>query len=249
MESIIESSKLTLESLSVTLKNKYTHIKYNDQSLLLKTPIMISPFGIVNIHNNYYFDLSLRSNNSDVEKFYKWIRDFESRIKDLVQSVNTQLKSDNFVSCLKNNSDDGQNLRTKIDFQKQSFLLDIFYNNHIDKSLIDKLKKSSLYCLLKCQPIWNLDSKWGYSWRVLKIFVKNIHPLNEYAFIDNLSSERNLDKDDEEKDQELIDSIDIHLENFQPLPNTNLDYKGPDIQKVVQKQLQKMKKKNKNNSN
>lgn len=243
MESIIDSSKLTLEPLSVTFKNKCTYIKYNSQSLLIKTPIMISPFGIVNIHNNYYFDLSLENDNPNVYIFYQWIKDFESRLKDLVQSINTELKSDDFVSCIKNSTDYGGNLRSKIDYQKQSFLLDILYNNQIDKSLIDKLKKSSLYCLLKCQPIWNLHNKWGYSWKVLKIFVKNIHPLNDYAFIDEPSPKKKSEPEDEQQDQELIDSIDIHLQDFQPMPNILPDYKGPDVQQVVQKQLQKMKKK------
>lgn len=242
MESIIDSNKLTLESLSVTLKNKYIHIKYNNQSLLIKTPIMISPFGIVNIHNNYYFDLSLESDDSNVYSFYKWLRDFESKLNNLVQSLDTQLSSDNFVSCIKDNDDYGGNLRTKIDYQKQSFLLDVLYNNQINKSLIDKLKKGSLYCLLKCQPIWKLNNKWGYSWRVLKIFVKKIYLLNDYAFIDE-PSPKTKSETNQEQDQELIDSIDIHLNDFQPISDTLTDYKGPDVQEVVQKQLQKMKKK------
>lgn len=243
MESIIDFSKLTLEAITVTLKNKYIYIKYNGQSLLIKTPIMISPFGIININNNYYLDLSLQNDNTNVDIFYQWIRNFESRLQILVQSEDPELKAEDFVSCIKNNCDCNGNLRTKIDYQKQSLLFDISYNNQIDKSLVDKLKKSSLYCLLKCQPIWRLNNKWGYSWKVLKIFVKNIHPLNDYAFVDEPSPKKKSGLEDEQQDQELIDSIDIHLEDFKPISNTLSDYKGPDVQQVVKKQLQKMKKK------
>ena len=66
-------------------------------------------------------DLSLENDNPKVYTFYKWILDFESRLKDLVHNVNADLNPDYFISCIKNKTEYGGNLRTKVEIQKQSF--------------------------------------------------------------------------------------------------------------------------------
>lgn len=236
MESIIDSSKLTIKPLSMETKNKIIYIKYNSQSLLIKTPIMTCPLGMTNIHNNYYLDLLFDDDNFEIFSFYRWIIDFESKIKELISELNPNLTKDNFVSCLKDNYVSTNKMRTKIDCRNNKFSLDI-YSNHEDEQLINKLKEAKLYCLLKCQPIWQMNNKWGYSWRVQKIFVKKVSSLNTYAFIDNKE-----DKNIIEIEQDLNDSADIYFHDFHPLNKSIKDYIAPSVTETITKQFKKIKK-------
>lgn len=240
MESIVDASKLTLEPISVSLKTKFINIKYNCQSLIIKTPVMVSPLGIDSLKSNYYLGLSLESDYLKVDNFYQWILEFESKLKFLVPTLNQSLKAENFISCFKNKNEYGKYLRTKIDPKEPS--LEIFYKNEICNSIINKLEKSTLCCLLKCQSIWQLNNNWGYSWKVLKIFVKQICPLNEYAFIDAPPSEKNLAISNDDDDRDFIDSIDIHFQDFKPIHSNLTEYNCPDVKKTVQKQFKIMKK-------
>lgn len=237
MESIIDHQRLSVNPISIETKNKIIYIIYNSQSLLIKTPVMTSPFGMTNIHNNYYLDLLFDDNNFEIYTFYQWILKFESKTKELVSELNPNLTKDNFVSCLKGDYSLNNKMRTKIEYKNNKFSLDI-YSFEQDKNLITKLKESKMYCLLKCQPIWEMNKKWGYSWRVLKIFVKSISPLNTYAFVDNQENNNNI----LEFEEDLNDSADIYFKNFYPVNKTVTDYVAPDVNETVEKQFKKIKK-------
>ena len=239
MESIIDSSKLTIKPLSLETKNKIVYIKYNFQTLLIKTPVMSSPLGMTNIHNNYYLDLLFDDDNFEISAFYRWILEFESKVIELVSESNPTLTKENFVSCLKDNYVSTKKMRTKIDCRNNKFSLDI-YSKQEDDQLINKLKEGKMYCLLKCQPIWEMNDKWGYSWRVQKIFVQEISSLNTYAFIDTME-----DKNILEIEQDLNDSADIYFQSFNPLDKSVTDYIAPDVTETITKQFKKIKKKNK----
>lgn len=239
MESIIDSSKLTIKPLSLETKNKIIYIKYNSQTLLIKTPVMTSPLGMTNIHNNHYLDLLFDDDNFEISAFYGWILEFESKVIELVSESNPTLTKEKFVSCLKDNYVSTKKMRTKIDCRNNKFSLDI-YSKQEDDQLINKLKDGKMYCLLKCQPIWEMNDKWGYSWRVQKIFVQEISSLNTYAFIDTRE-----DKNLIETEQDLNDSADIYFQNFNPLDKSVKDYIAPDVTETITKQFKKIKKKNK----
>jgi hypothetical protein len=196
---------------------------------------------MTNIHNNYYLDLLFDDKNFEILSFYQWILDFESRIIELVSELNPTLTKDNFISCLKDHYVSTKKMRTKIDCRNNKFSLDI-YSKQEYKQLINKLKDGKMYCLLKCQPIWELNNKWGYSWRVQKIFVQQISSLNTYAFIDTKE-----DKNILEIEQDLNDSADIYFQSFNPVDKSVTNYSAPDVTETITKQFKKIKKKNKKN--
>ena len=236
MESIIDSSRLKIDPISLENKNKTMYIKYNFQSLLIKSPVMTSPQGVFNVQNSYYLDLLFDDDNYESYIFYQWIVGFESKIKELVLELNPNLTSDNFVSCLKKDYISTNKIRTKIDNRNNKLSLEIYSKKEDDKS-IDKLKDGKMYSLLKCQPIWEMNNKWGYSWRLQKIFIKEISPLNTYAFVDTQE-----DKNILEIEKDLNDSADIYFKNFYPVNETVTDYIAPDVNEIVEKQFKKIKK-------
>lgn len=241
MESIINHKQLNIEPISLVLKNKIIYIKFNSQTLLVKTPVLTTPFGVNTIENNYYLDFSSDIEEDDINSFFNWIRAFESKIQKLMPEINPDLTESNFVSCLKNSYSNYENLRTKIEYKNKQANIDI-YSKYKDKDLLKKLKQGKMYSLLKCQPIWIMNNKWGYSWRAQKIFIENLHLFSNYAFQD----EDNTSKinQDIELEQDLNDAIDIHFQEFTPIHRSE-DYIGPDIIKTVKKQLRKIKKKKK----
>ena len=238
MESILNFNKLTTEPISVLAKNKVFYIKYNYQTLFLKTPLMISPFGINKNQNNYYLDLSLDKETTNIAFFYQWLQEFESKVKYLLKEVDPELIDNNFVSCIKYNGDSFKNLRTKVDSKNGDTKINI-HSKYQDKDLSKKLKQGKMYCLLKCQSVWKMNGKWGYSWRVEDIFVKEINLFSGYAF-------REISKthstEDETIEQDLNDSIDIFFNEGTPICESK-NYSAPDIRKTIKKQYLKIKKK------
>ena len=88
MNTILKFLNVNIDSLSIkkqiNISNEYTHypIKYNNNNLIIQTPIVYLPFGINKYNNKSYIDMSfINSSNNSMSQFKNSIVDITKYIK------------------------------------------------------------------------------------------------------------------------------------------------------------------------
>jgi hypothetical protein len=194
---------------------KHVNITYNLKEcilnkILLKTPIMLVPFGIkkyddtdIKNKNKYYIDLSFQNinNNNDSDFFLKKMKELDTFIISESEKYLNEwdLKKDNlnieklYVKQIRYNyKNTGINYPPtfKIKIKKNNTG---FFNTKIitdNKNIENNIEKyitpnSHIQIIMQCNGLWSINNNFGLTWKVkyLKLF-KSDNLLN-YSFIDN----------------------------------------------------------------
>ena len=172
------------------LKEDFIKILYKDKIFKITTPTLRCPFGIKEFKYNkedllprYSFSLSLDKINIDErnKKFYEFIKEFENSIYKFVKSKKEIYYQD--LHKKKFPKTFSSKIYEKVGYSPL-FNLDlksdtkIYLSSEEEISYEDLLKKNlnNFYtsCEIICNGIWINDKKFGISWKVSKLFIKDI---------------------------------------------------------------------------
>jgi hypothetical protein len=198
-----------------TQNNSFFPIMYKTptltlNNLLFETPWMDAPFGICQYNNEkdkkegkYYLDLSFNGYNYDTEikNFYRVIENIDNYILNFIDtyynSYNNKKENYNYnqqIRYNKNNSKYPPTIKLKI-FENNTKIVDL-YNKEVDDFCEYIQPNSKVQALIRCNGLWCFENKWGLSWKVCKLSVKQPDVLLEYPFIDNDKYNETSDSDD-----------------------------------------------------
>ena len=181
MNEILKCQTLDLSKISIkkriNISSSFTNfpIKYNDNNLVIQTPIVYIPFGISSYNNKKYIDISLINSQNDEN-----MKLFKKNILEIDDIVKSKFKRNTFSSSYKKTNFYPDRLRL-------SFYDDMLIFNE-KKELIDISKiKSKIYVKLLISPqyIWKKSSLIGILWSILQVKTYSKPILNEYSFIDD----------------------------------------------------------------
>jgi hypothetical protein len=172
------------------LKEDFIKILYKDKIFKITTPTLRCPFGIKEFKYNkedllsrYSFSLSLDKINIDErnKKFYEFIKEFENSIYKFVKSKKEiyyqDLHKKKFPKAFSSKIYEkvGYSPLFNLDLKSDT---KIYLSSEEEISYEDLLKKNlnNFYtsCEIICNGIWINDKKFGISWKVSKLFIKDI---------------------------------------------------------------------------
>ena len=265
MNEILKCQTLDISRISIkkriNISSSFTNfpIKYNDNNLVVQTPIVYIPFGISSYNNKKYIDISLINSQSD-----KNMKLLKKKILEMETLVKSKFKKNNFASSYKKTTFYPDRLRL-------SFYDDMLVFNE-KKEQIDISKiNSKMYVKLLISPqyVWKKSNLIGILWSILQVKVYSKPILNEYSFIDDdddvdiskytkmlkcrvpvqaIKNKMMMDK----VDTKLLDKhmgIDTTIPICPPPPPINLDiFKKKKLLKTVSKQKLNLNKNNNSNS-
>jgi hypothetical protein len=226
MELSIKTEHFTSKFLYINLNNNnssFYPILYRTPTLcltnlLFETPWMDAPFGICQYNNEkdknegkYHLDLSFNGYIYDVEikNFYRVITNIDNFIINFIDNYQDCLgitkkgnyKYNNQIRYNKNNPKYPPTIKLKI-FEQNTKIVDLYgkdvnnFNEYIQPN-------SKVQALIRCNGLWSYENKWGVSWKVCKLVVKNPDILPELAFIDNFN------KKEKEKEKEKGNGLEL----------------------------------------
>ena len=179
----VDIKNITLKN-KINISNDFTNypIKYNNNNLIIQTPIVYLPFGINKYNNKSYIDISFINIKND---------NVMCEFKELIVNIHTFIKKKiskkiKFVSSFKSTEYYPDRLRL-------SFYEDILVFNE-SKSLITlDYVKSKIYSKLLIIPqfLWTNNEVSGIVWNILQMKIYSKPMLETYSFIDD---EVNIDK-------------------------------------------------------
>lgn len=155
--------KINLENLEIIDNNtEFLSVKYNENPLLIDTPIMYVPFGLEKEYNNFIVKLQFNKNNKETIDFYNFILELEERIKSLLHSNN--LKSE----ILHTNKKYDPLLKTKIVTIKNKLTVEYLINNS-NGNIYDFNKKSNIQALLMVDNVFRKQDNFYFKFKLKKI--------------------------------------------------------------------------------
>ena len=181
MNEILKCQNLDISKLSIkkriNISSSFTNfpIKYNDNNLIVQTPIVYIPFGISCYNNKKYIDISLINcqNDENMKAFKKTILNIDSLVK-------SKFKKNTFSSSYKKTNFYPDRLRL-------SFYDDmLIFNDKKEQIDLSKLKpKLYVKLLISPQYVWKKSNLIGILWSILQVKIYSKPILNEYSFIDD----------------------------------------------------------------
>jgi len=176
--------KLLTIKKQINISNEFTNypIKYDNNNLIIQTPIMYIPFGINKYNNKSYIDISfINSDKNDMKKLKSIILNINNHIKKKFKKKNIK-----FLSSFKSTEFYPDRLRL-------SFYDDILVFSESKKLLnLDYIKsKSYVKLLIIPQFIWTNNNSYGIVWNILQMKIYSKPMLDTYSFIDD---DINIDK-------------------------------------------------------
>lgn len=171
-------------------------------NLLFETPWMDAPFGVCQYNNSkdklegkYYIDLSFNGYNYDneIRNFYKVIESIDNYVINFIDNnyssttnTNDSCNYNHQIRYNKNNPKYPPTLKLKI-FKNNTKIVDMFNTETEVKDFCEYIQPNAkIQALIRCNGLWFFDNKWGLSWKVCKLNVKNNinHILSDYPFND-----------------------------------------------------------------
>jgi hypothetical protein len=222
MELSIKPEHFTSKFLHITINNQNQNQTPNQNNLffpiiyktptltlnnlLFETPWMEAPFGICQYNNEkdkqeekYYLDLSFNGYNYDTEikHFFKVMENIDNYIINFIETFyHNKKETYNYNSQIrynKNNTKYPPTIKLKI-FKNSTKIVDIF-EKKIDDFTENIKPNSKIKALIRCNGVWCFENKWGLSWKVCKLSVKQPDILIDYPFIDNNDNDNDTDND------------------------------------------------------
>ena len=151
------------------LKYEYSQLYFlKNPFLLVTTPVMVCPFGISSINNNFSMCLQFTNYMEDpiMNNFYKFIQALEYKQMDLLGLEEDE--EDLFISQIiqdKQNKYD-PNLKIKLPFNYNKFDTDIYSDNHPISSIMHVPKFAKMECDIYLDKIWKFNDKYISKWKV-----------------------------------------------------------------------------------
>lgn len=210
MESIIKFNELDSNNVNLEYKKNKLLITYANTELYLYTPITYLPFGVNTTYSNHFIDISLSTDNNDIQIFSNQLLNLEKKFQEeyLIKRslLNTNKTNFIFTSNIKRKNGFSKFLRSKIYKKNDDYDTEIYYENNIplNNFQFDKLKESFCSFLLKITGIWEMNDKWGYNVRIVHIYINQIKELLNYSFLSD-----NEDDENNNNTNSSLDSIDI----------------------------------------
>jgi hypothetical protein len=226
MNTILKFNNINIDSISIkkqiNISNEFTNypIKYNNNNLIIQTPIVYLPFGINKYNNKSYIDISfINSSKNDMKHFKTIILNINKYVKKKINR-----KKLKFISSFKCTENYPERLRL-------SFYDDILIFSESKQLLSLDYIKSKIYVKLLISPqfIWTNNTSYGIVWNILQMKMYSKPMLDTYSFIDD---DINIDKyikmfkcgvpPQAIKNKMKVDNIDPSLLNTY-LPKSELD--------------------------
>ena len=181
MNEILKCQTLDIGKISIkkriNISSSFTNfpIKYNENNLIIQTPIVYIPFGISSYNNKKYIDISLVNSQSDQN-----MKLLKKNILEIESLVKSKFKKHTFSSSYKKTSFYPDRLRL-------SFYDDmLIFNEKKEQIDISKLNpKMYVKLLISPQYVWKKTNLIGILWNILQVKVYSKPILNEYSFIDD----------------------------------------------------------------
>jgi hypothetical protein len=213
--------ELSIKTEHFTSKFLYININTNQSSfypilyrtptlcltnLLFETPWMDAPFGICQYNNDkdksegkYHLDLSFNGYmyDAEIKNFYKVIESLDTFVVNFIDNYQDCLgitKKGNYkynhqIRYNKNNPKYPPTIKLKI-FEQNTKVVDL-YGKEL-KNFTEYIQpNATVQALIRCNGLWSYENKWGLSWKVCKLVVKQPDFLPEYAFIDDFKENEN----------------------------------------------------------
>jgi len=169
----------------ILLYNSYNiYIKYNNNNLIVQTPIVSSPFGITQYGYRKYIDISLFDNNTEIQEFKTILSKFNNLLKKRIfNQKNLKLANTNnlqYCDIFKTSNP------PYCDLAKFYFNNDIyFFNDNIEQIDSSNIKpKDPIKLLIHPSHIWiNIHKQqYGIYWEVIQIKVYKLIVSNKCLF-------------------------------------------------------------------
>ena len=145
--------------------DQFINIKYNNNPLIFKTPIMYIPFGLEKEYNNYGIKLQFRRTQKDIVEFYNFINSLEDKLKNLLD--NNNLKS----QIRPANGRYDPLLITKIARNKEKLTIDVNYNSE-SINIYNLKKKIYGVATLMLDNIFKKDDIYYYKLKIKELEIK-----------------------------------------------------------------------------
>ena len=182
MNTILKFTDINMNSLSIkkqiNISDEYTNypIKYNNNNLIIQTPIVYLPFGINKYNNKSYIDISfINASKNSMDQFKNSILNINKFVKKKFKK-----KKLKFLSSFKCTEYYPERLRL-------SFYDDILIFSESKKLLSLDYIKSKIYVKLLIIPqfIWTNSTSYGIVWNILQMKIYSKPMLDIYSFIDD----------------------------------------------------------------
>lgn len=182
MNTILKFTDINMNSVSIkkqiNISDEYTNypIKYNNNNLVIQTPIVYLPFGINKYNNKSYIDISfINASKNSMDQFKNSILNINKFVKKKFNK-----KKLKFLSSFKCTEYYPERLRL-------SFYEDILIFSESKKLLSLDYIKSKIYVKLLISPqfIWTNASSYGIVWNILQMKIYSKPMLDIYSFIDD----------------------------------------------------------------
>jgi hypothetical protein len=188
MNVILKHNDINIKDLSIkkqiNVSNDFTNypVKYNNNNLVIQTPIVFLPFGINKFNNKSYIDFSFINSNND-----KNMKTFKTKMINISNHLKNKFSSKRkFISSFKSTEYYPDRLRL-------SFSDDILIFNEAKSLITHEHIKSKIYVKLLISPqfLWLTHNTYGILWNILQMKIYSKPMLETYSFIED---EVNIDK-------------------------------------------------------
>lgn len=210
----VDASNLHLKKTQTINHNlKIIPIKYKKHyNLIIQTPIMGIPFNINIYKGKYYLSLSFQNYDIDDEMkyFFDKINTINKKIKSYLSKKNKECDY-SFDDSIKTNNEYPPIIRVNIPDYDKLLVFDE-QKNQIGVTKVNK--KTQCYSIIHLSHIWNHNMDYGISWKLLQLrMIENQVSLSTYSFIEKIVLKRGDEKDHEETDHSLNNSVEIKEED------------------------------------
>jgi hypothetical protein len=205
----------TVKHLSNGAKVCYVNYTPKDSSqnlLVMQTDETIIPFGMNDYDGNWSLSFSMRDG-----AFRTAMEAFDEKVKNAAcgshcmawfnkESMSAEVCEALYAPIMKvGKSEYPPTMRVKIP-KKDDVCQTAFYNENRERITTDPeellAKGTVVRGLVQCMGVWFAGSKFGVSWKLLQLVVKQKTTFNNYSFIDDDFQEKKEEEEEEEEDEE-----------------------------------------------
>ena len=175
---------------------KAIYVNYNDKPLLVQTPEMHAPFGMSvwqdDAGSKFSTELSFRDaeSNPDIAAFHSFISDLETLVKAESATSAWFKTSATYTSILRqNNAQYPANMKFTVPSADGRINIPIINADtdeemEISENNIGVFKGSKMSIIASCTGVWNHGTRFGISFRALKILLRPNMYVKAYSLAD-----------------------------------------------------------------
>ena len=162
----IDVSNITLEPKD----SKFINIRYNGNPLMFETPDMYIPFGIEQEYSNYIIKCQCNKIKDDVDDFFTFIQDVESKLQNL-------LESENLKSQIKLSQKYDPLILTKLPMNKNKINVEVLSEDGENLNIYTLIRehevnKKFIECIFIIDSIFIKGDNYYYKIKIKRIILK-----------------------------------------------------------------------------